>query len=79
MSLYIVNIHGEIEGDYTIVGKYEPCEDCVSREAVIELLKDLEQEDIKRYGCKIPEGFDAEEAVEAVRKLSSVTPKQRRC
>lgn len=23
MSLYVVNIHGEIEGDYEIVGKYE--------------------------------------------------------
>lgn len=46
--------------------------DAVSREAVIELLMKLEQEDIERYGCKIPEGFDAEEAVEAVRKLPPV-------
>ena len=33
MSLWIVNIHGEIEGDYELIGKYEPtrtgkCKDC---------------------------------------------------
>lgn len=46
--------------------------DAVSRAAVVELLVKLEQEDIDQYGCKIPEGFDAKEAVEAVRKLPPV-------
>lgn len=39
MSKYIVDIHGDIEGDYEIIKKYEeqqPCEDTISRQAAIE-------------------------------------------
>ena len=39
MSKYIVDIHGDIEGDYEIIKKYEeqqPCEDAISRQAAID-------------------------------------------
>ena len=55
--------------------KKEPCEDVVSRQAAIEAMKKLEQEDIEAYGCSIPEGFDGERASEAIRLLASVQPK----
>ena len=41
MSKYIVDIHGDIEGDYEIIKKYEeqqPCDDAVSRQAAIEAI-----------------------------------------
>jgi len=54
--------------------KQEPCEDAISREAAITAVKDLEERDIETYGCKIPEGFDATEAIKALRELPSVNP-----
>ena len=35
---------------------------------ICRILDDLEREDIETYGCKIPEGFDAERAKEAIKK-----------
>lgn len=35
---------------------------------VYEALDELEREDIEAYGCKIPEGFDAERAKEVIKK-----------
>lgn len=55
--------------------KTEPCEDCISRADAIKALKELEQEDIETYGCKIPEGFDADGAIEKLMNLPSVQPK----
>ena len=52
----------------------EPCEDAISRAAAIKAMDDLEQEDIERYSCSIPEGFDGKRAIEALQKLPSVTP-----
>ena len=39
----------------------------ISLKDVYEILDDLEREDIETYGCKIPEGFDAERAKEAIK------------
>ena len=54
-------------------------ETAVSRQRVIELLKKLEQEDIEQYGCKIPEGFDAQKAITAVLQLPPVILKPLDC
>lgn len=53
----------------------EPCGDAISRETAIIAMKVLEEKDIEAYGCKIPEGFDATDAIEALKALPSVTPK----
>ncbi len=55
--------------------KTELCDDCISRAEAIKALKELEQEDIETYGCKIPEGFDADGAIEKLRNLPSVQSK----
>lgn len=55
----------------------EPCEDTISRAKAIKAMDDMEQEDIERYGCSIPEGFDGKRAIEALQKLPSVMPKQK--
>lgn len=56
----------------------EPCEDCISRQsAIYEMLK-LEHDDIKKYGCSIPEGFDSEPAIKALINLPTVKPEQRK-
>ena len=45
--------------------------DLISREDAIRAMLRLECEDIEAYGAKIPEGFDAEPAVEALKALPS--------
>ena len=52
----------------------EPCEDAISRQAAIDTMIKIEQDDIGRYGCKIPEGFDSSPAIEALENLPSVKP-----
>lgn len=46
--------------------------DLISREDSIRAMLRLECEDIEAYGAKIPEGFDAEPAVKALKALPSV-------
>lgn len=46
--------------------------DLVSRQAAIDEMMALQEEDIEAYGCSIPEGFDGERASEALRRLPSV-------
>ena len=53
--------------------KANPSVDTVSRDAAIKAMQVLEREDIKTYGCKIPEGFDATKAIEALKALPLVT------
>ncbi len=69
MSLYIVDIHGELEGDYEEICKYEPCEDAVSRQQAIEVLEDFE--------CDIENGKENSfaKARERMCDLPSVQPK----
>ena len=49
-------------------------DDTIIRQAAIDAMRRLEQEDIEAYGVKIPEGFDAEPAVEALKALPSAQP-----
>ena len=48
--------------------------DLISRQAAIDKMQDLEYEDIKAYGCSIPEGFDGKRAIEALKNLPSIQP-----
>ena len=51
----------------------EPCEDAISRQAAIKAMNDIEEEDKDWF----PKDFDAERAIEALKKLPSVTPQQK--
>lgn len=75
MSKYIVDIHGEIEGDYEIVGKYEEQEpttkndlgvDCISRQAVIDLM-------MQKWGENFSGDDAMQESMDDIRALPSVT------
>lgn len=50
-------------------------EDCIRRQQAIDKMQELEDEDIKAYGCEIPEGFDGKRAIEALNTLPSIQPK----
>lgn len=52
----------------------QPCDDAISRQAAIDAMIKIEQDDIDQYGCKIPEGFDSSPAIEALENLPSVKP-----
>lgn len=52
----------------------KPCEDAISRQAAIDVMIKIEQDDIEQYGCSIPEGFDSDPAVKALENLPSVKP-----
>ena len=45
--------------------------DCISRAAAIEAMMKLQTEDIEAYGASIPEGFDGDRAVTALKALPS--------
>lgn len=60
--------------DYKRLLDQEPCEDAISRQAAINAMVKLEQDDIDRYGCAIPEGFNSDPAIEALNGLLPVTP-----
>lgn len=47
-------------------------EDCISRKQAIDKMQELEDEDIKLYGCSIPEGFDGKRAIEALNTIPSI-------
>ena len=53
----------------------ESCDDCISRAEAVKAMAELEQDDIKTYGCSIPEGFDGKRAIRALCALKSVKPK----
>ena len=59
--------------DYKRLKEQKPCEDAISRKAAIDVMIKLEQDDIDRYGCKIPEGFDSSPAIEVLDNLPSIT------
>lgn len=72
MSKYIVDIHGDIEGDYEIIKKYEeqqPCDDAVSRQDVLDLVKKSVLISNKNYNS----------VCEAINKLPSAQPEIIRC
>lgn len=53
----------------------EPCDYYISIQQAIDKMQELEDEDIKAYGCSIPEGFDGRRAIEALKTLDPVIPK----
>lgn len=61
--------------DMGVVALSNSDKDSISRQAAIEKMQELEDEDIKAYGCSIPEGFDGKRAIEALKALSSIQPK----
>lgn len=48
--------------------------DLISRQDAIDAMIQLQDEDIEAYGCGIPEGFDGDRAVEALKALPSAEP-----
>lgn len=48
--------------------------DTIYRQDAIDAMMQLQDEDIEAYGCEIPEGFDGDRAVMALRKLPSAEP-----
>ena len=81
MSLYIVDIHGELEGDYEEICKYEPCEDAVSREdAIVALDYQIEissDDGFEKYKPEIKQILNTIYDVQKkqIQALPSVTPK----
>ena len=53
-------------------------DDTISRQAAIDAMMKLQTEDIEAYGASIPEGFDGDRAVTALKALPSAQP-ERRC
>ena len=51
--------------------------DLISRQDAIDAMYQLEAEDIETYGCFIPEGFHANQAVEALKILPAVEPERK--
>ena len=53
--------------------------DCISRQAAIDALRKLREEDIEDYGCEIPEGFNQDHldrATFAIKQLPPIQPKR---
>jgi hypothetical protein len=56
--------------------------DAISRQAAIDALRKLREEDIEDYGCEIPEGFNQDHldrATFAIKQLSPIQPEIIRC
>lgn len=53
-------------------------DDLIRRQDAIDAMYRLESEDIEAYGCFIPEGFHANQAVEALEALSSADPERKK-
>lgn len=49
-------------------------DDTISRQAAIDAMMKLQTEDIEAYGASIPEGFDGDRAVTALKALPSAQP-----
>lgn len=47
----------------------------ISKEAALDLMKALEDEDIRLYGCQIIECFDGDRAIKALNTLPSINIK----
>ena len=53
--------------------------DTISRAAAIDAMMKLQAEDIEAYGASIPEGFDGDRAVTAIKALPSAQPEIIHC
>lgn len=54
--------------------KTNSSEDLISRDEAIDAMKKLYDEDLEAYGCEIPEMFNCDRAIEALKELPSVQP-----
>ena len=54
-------------------------DDTISRAAAIDAMMKLQAEDIEAYGASIPEGFDGDRAVTAIKALPSAQPEIIHC
>lgn len=52
--------------------------DTISRQAAIDKMMDLYNEDVELYGVPIPEGFDGHRAVEAIKEIPSAEPERKK-
>lgn len=52
--------------------------DLIKRKNAIDAMRQLEAEDIETYGCFIPEGFHANQAIKALEALPSVEPERKK-
>ncbi len=52
--------------------------DTISRQAAIQKMRDLYNEDMDAYGVEIPEMFDCDRAIEALQKLPFAEPETSR-
>lgn len=68
----------DVEYAIRILLEQEPCVDCISRQSAIKAMLKIEHDDIEKYGCSIPEGFDSELAINALNDLPPVTPEQKK-
>ena len=55
-----------------------PSNDCISRQAARNAMRELYREDLERYGIEIQETFDASRAIEALNELPAVQPRRLR-
>lgn len=53
-------------------------DDIISRAAAIDAMMKLQAEDIEAYGASIPEGFDGDRAVTALKALPSAQPERKK-
>lgn len=53
-------------------------DDLISRQAAIDKMMDLYNEDVELYGVPIPEGFDGHRAVEAIKEIPPAEPERKK-
>lgn len=76
MSLYIVDIHGELEGDYEEICKYEPCGDAISRQAVIDSIRNyFHDEYYQRTSIQDCRDCLIEDVIKSLPPVTPVRPK----
>lgn len=69
MSKWVVDIHGEIEGDYELIEKYEESNtDAISRQAVLEYIEGSEAE--------LGHSSENELVCQDIKKMPPVIPQQ---
>lgn len=56
----------------------ESSEDTISRQQAIDKMQELEDKDIKAYGCEIPECFDGQMATEALMTLQPISQQSKK-
>lgn len=74
-DIYLIDINDDGIDLYFTDGNTEnyslktESKDLISRQEAINKMQELEDDDIKAYGCSIPEGFDGQRAIKALKSL----------